>query len=301
MILKRNFYILSLLISSLIGYSQKHITPNQYILSYAPIAVKEMKRTGIPASITLAQGMLESENGNSRLAKKANNHFGIKCHSDWKGPSIRHDDDKRKECFRKYSSASESFRDHSDFLVGGSRYSFLFNYKSTDYMSWARGLQKAGYATDRKYSERLIHLIEKYELYQYDSGKKREKKERKKRSQEVVTTHNREVFINNRTEYIIAKEDDSYRKIADDFQTIENLILKFNDLPKDAKITPGQHIYIKPKRNKAERGMNYHIVKDEETMYTISQAYAIKLKKLYKLNNLKPGTKLKPAQRLNLR
>lgn len=300
MVLKKSCFIILIVITTfLTGSSQKHITPNQYIATYAPIAIKEMKRTGIPASITLAQGMLESNNGNSKLAKKANNHFGIKCHSDWKGPSVRHDDDKRKECFRKYSSANESFRDHSDFLVEGSRYAFLFNYKPTDYVSWAKGLKKAGYATDRKYAERLINIIEKYELYQYDSGRRNDKKE--KRKQKPVESITRDVFINNMTEFVYAKEGDTYKIIADEFQTIENLILKFNDLPKNANITPGQRIYIKPKRNKAEKGNNFHDVKEGETMYTISQTYAIKLKKLYKINNMQPGTKIEPGNRLILR
>jgi len=293
------------------SYGQ-HSTPREYIEKYKDIAIKEMKRTGIPASITLAQGMLESDNGNSRLARKANNHFGIKCHDDWKGPKIKHNDDKRKECFRKYGSAKESYKDHSDFLVNGNRYNFLFNYKSTDYVSWAKGLQKAGYATYRKYAKKLIEIIEKYELYEYDTGKKKEKKERKQKSKkekkkkgvrayQSTPDVNREVYVNNGTNYIIAKQGDTYRSIADEFGTIENMLYKFNDLPKNAPITPGQRIYVKPKRNTAEKKFDFHYVKEGETMYTISQKYAIKIKKLYELNNIKQGSKLSNGQKLKLR
>jgi len=141
-----------------------------YLNRYSALAVNEMNRTGIPASITLAQGMLESNYGRSRLATQGNNHFGIKCHSSWTGRKIYHDDNRRGECFRAYGSADESFRDHSDFLVNGSRYRELFSLSSTDYKGWARGLKKAGYATDPKYADLLIRKIEEYRLWAYDTG-----------------------------------------------------------------------------------------------------------------------------------
>ena len=129
-----------------------------------------MNRTGIPASITLAQGIIESDCGHSSLAREANNHFGIKCHDDWTGPTIRHNDNSRNECFRKYGKAEESFYDHSDFLKSGSRYSFLFNYNSTDYKAWAHGLKKAGYATNPDYANMLIRTIEENKLWYFDRG-----------------------------------------------------------------------------------------------------------------------------------
>ncbi len=141
-----------------------------YIEKYRSIAISEMKKYKIPASITLAQGLLESGMGYGRLAIEANNHFGIKCHSKWKGKKIYHDDDKRQECFRKYKNPSESFRDHSLFLVNRERYSFLFNLKTKDYKGWAKGLKKAGYATDPKYPEKLISLIERFDLKKFDYG-----------------------------------------------------------------------------------------------------------------------------------
>jgi len=141
-----------------------------YIDKYKDLAIREMNRTGVPASITLAQGMIESDFGNSSLAREGNNHFGIKCHNDWQGPSIRHHDDRRNECFRKYSSPEDSFNDHSDFLRSTSRYSFLFNLPPTDYKAWAKGLKKAGYATDPQYANMLIRKIEENSLYNFDQG-----------------------------------------------------------------------------------------------------------------------------------
>ena len=155
----------------------KKQTPKEYILKYKEEAIKEMNRTGVPASITLAQGMLESGYGNSRLARKANNHFGIKCHKEWRGTRIYHDDDEKGECFRVYKDPRKSYRDHSLFLTTRSRYDFLFDYKKHDYKAWAKGLKKAGYATDPKYPDKLISLIERYRLDRYDLKKKKVKKE----------------------------------------------------------------------------------------------------------------------------
>lgn len=159
------FYILAFFLST-VTMAQRQST-EQYIHLYKKTAIREMQRTGIPASITLSQGILESGSGNSRLAKKGNNHFGIKCH-DWRGKRIFEDDDLRGECFRKYRTADESFIDHSDFLTGKSRYASLFSLHPKDYKGWAKGLKKAGYATARDYAKRLIVLIERYKLYQYD-------------------------------------------------------------------------------------------------------------------------------------
>jgi len=169
----KNFLLMSFLFSSFLSFSQSK-TKN-YILKYSNAAVAEMERYGIPASITLAQGILESGNGESRLAVEGKNHFGIKCHSNWSGKTIIEDDDEKGECFRKYSKVSESYRDHSLFLTERGRYSFLFEYKKSDYKKWAKGLKKAGYATNPKYPSLLIDLIERYELYTYDKGEQSDK------------------------------------------------------------------------------------------------------------------------------
>ena len=169
----KNLLLILFLFSSFLGFSQSKT--ERYILKYSNTAVAEMERYGIPASITLAQGILESGNGESRLAVEGKNHFGIKCHSNWNGETIIEDDDEKGECFRKYSKVSDSYRDHSLFLTEKGRYSFLFEYKKSDYKKWAKGLKKAGYATNPKYPTLLIDLIEKYELYTYDKAKQSDK------------------------------------------------------------------------------------------------------------------------------
>ncbi len=175
----RKICILScFLFISIFAFGQNKNQYLEYIAKYRDIAIKEMKQHGIPASITLAQGLLESGAGQSKLAKRANNHFGIKCHNDWKGRKFRHDDDKRKECFRKYGNAKDSFKDHSLFLKK-SRYAFLFNLQTTDYRGWANGLRKAGYATDPNYPAKLIKIIEDYELHKYDKNIKKKKSKNK--------------------------------------------------------------------------------------------------------------------------
>ena len=158
-----------LLICVAVQAQRRNSRYNEYIKQYAPLAVEQMKEHKIPASITLAQGLLESGAGQSALARKSNNHFGIKCHSDWRGRRVYHDDDAKGECFRAYRHPKDSYEDHSLFLKRGARYAFLFKLKITDYKGWARGLKKAGYATDPSYANRLITIIEDYDLYKYDS------------------------------------------------------------------------------------------------------------------------------------
>ena len=198
----------------------------EYILKFSPIAKEEMKRFKIPASITLAQGMLESGLGYGTLAKKGNNHFGIKCHKGWKGKKIYHDDDKKGECFRVYKNANKSYRDHSIFLSQRGRYSFLFDYKITDYKAWAKGLKKAGYATDPKYPKKLINLIERYRLDRFD--KRRFKKNEKDKFK--IT-------------YYKVKKGDTLYSISKKYNiSIEDLVKK-NDI-QDNNIFLGQELKV---------------------------------------------------------
>ena len=287
------------------AYSQtnKKNTRQEYIFMYKDLAVKEMKRTGIPASITLAQGVLESGNGNSRLARKANNHFGIKCH-DWKGKKIRHDDDLKNECFRKYKSANKSYEDHSDFLTSKKRYSFLFALEPTDYKKWAEGLKEAGYATSKNYDKTLIKIIEEEQLYAYDQGIDI----LKTKDSLLASLNNSQNKIQvirtlemNRIKYIIAKPGDSYSSISDEFDLLPWELKKYNDLSEVSKIDSGQIFYIQPKRNKAEAGKKTHSVKEGETMHYISQLYGIKLNVLYEKNLLEVGTQPETGQVLQLR
>ena len=289
-------------------YAQKSSVTKAYINKYKDVAIKEMKRTGIPASITLAQGILESNSGQSRLAVKGNNHFGIKCHKNWKGRKIIHDDDKKNECFRKYRSALDSYKDHSDFIKNGQRYAFLFDYKTTDYKSWARGLKKANYATEKRYAELLIKIIENYELYKYDNKKYKKKEKKEKQKQELADIDNLiinpfkdEIQERNRIDYVTVKKGDTFYGIAKKFDLVLWQLYKYNDLEEDAILKLGQILYLQPKRNKAEAGNKYHTVKNGETMYSISQLYGIKLKRLYKKNNMRMRAKAVTGQELNLR
>ena len=282
-----------------------------YISTYKNIAIKEMNRCGIPASITLAQAMLESDNGNSKLAKKANNHFGIKCHNSWDGDKVYHDDDKRGECFRKYDAVYDSYHDHSDFIVNGNRYKFLFDYRPTDYKSWAKGLQKAGYATSRTYAALLIKIIEDNQLYLLDKGiVSSSSQEPAADSQQVklgnidnfkIQVNRHTINTKNRIDYITVKKGDTFSSLTEEFQKLSWELYKYNELPQDAVLKIDQIIYLQPKRNSAEPGSNYHVVMDGETMYDISQFYGIKLKKLYEKNRMKDGSEPEIGQKLWLR
>lgn len=296
-------------------YSNK-LTTRDYIRKYKKLAIAEMKKYKIPASIKLAQGILESGNGNSTLARKANNHFGIKCHKNWKGKTFKWDDDAPNECFRKYRNVAESYRDHSSFLRTRGRYSSLFRLKITDYQGWAKGLQKAGYATNKKYATLLIRIIEKNRLYRFDNKKYQRKvmkgidttqflaeviEEPDTRKIEAVNIPGieRKIFTNNGVRFIFAQKGDDFAKIAQDLNMYTWQISKYNDLDKNAKIQTGQMIYIQPKKNKAEK--KYHIVRKNETLFSISQLYGIKLSKLYSRNKLSKRDTIRPGQQLRLR
>lgn len=289
--------------------AQPRISREQYINKYSGIAVKEMKKFGIPASITLAQGILESDNGNSTLARKANNHFGIKCHKDWKGKTFIHDDDRPNECFRKYKNAEQSFYDHSYFLKKHQRYAFLFSLKITDYKNWAHGLKKAGYATNSKYDKLLIKIIEENKLYLYDTKKYKptpDVTEPIDYLAEDVDNYSINPFGNNvktanRIDYVVAEEGDSFESIAEKQGIKPWQLYKYNELTKGAKVTEGQMLYIQPKRRKADIKFKSHVLKANENMYYVSQKYGIKLKSLYKLNAIPFGSKVEAGTKLSLR
>jgi LysM repeat protein len=278
------------------------LTREEYILEYRDLAMAEMLRTGIPASIKLAQGLLESDNGNSTLARKGNNHFGIKCHSDWRGRKMYHDDDARNECFRRYKSAYDSYMDHSDFLMYKSRYAFLFDLEITDYKGWAKGLKKAGYATSRKYADLLIRIIEDNELHNYDLIALEEYDP----EEDVDLTYEddgatRPILMNNRIDYIIVKPGDSFESLNEELRLLDFELFKYNNLSPDSSLQPGEILYLQPKRNRAEVGKDFHILKKGESLYDISQIYGVKLDKLYQKNNLEPGAKVEPGTRIHLR
>ncbi len=263
-------------------------TVDQYIEKYSAIAVDEMYRSKIPASITLAQGILESGNGNSRLAVDGNNHFGIKCKKTWTGKTIFEDDDALQECFRKYDAAIDSYRDHSDFLMNNPRYAFLFDLDKTDYKGWAYGLKKAGYATNPQYAELLITFIDRHKLHKFDGVKlsEEEDKELKNDKEEQVKSRGKEIH-NNGVIGIIANANESYALIAMNYDLKVYQLYRFNDLEKDGVCKEGDTVYLKPKRNKSDS--LYHLVLGLETMHWVSQRYAVKLDKLLERNLLSDG------------
>lgn len=294
------FIGLFLLAMVLVSANEKKYTPEEYIAMYKDMAISEMHRSGVPASITLAQGYLESGCGNSALARKANNHFGIKCHKDWKGKGYYVEDDDydengklTKSCFRVYKTAEESFADHSEFLKTRQRYAFLFELRTTDYKGWSRGLKKAGYATNPKYADLLINIIERYELYQYDS-----KKEKKLLANQRLTKT--EVFNINEIPAIAYDGQMTIREIRDQYFTAEWQIFKYNDLSRKQKLKKGMVIYLKPKRKRNKTNTVYTVQQGDNMQY-ISQMKGIKLKNLYKLNLMKKGEEPVVGEQLSLK
>ena len=282
--------------------ADRRITKQEYIDQYKDDAVREMLESGVPASITMAQGMLESDYGNSPLARYANNHFGIKCHTSWKGATFFQDDDEENECFRRYYSAKESFHDHSEFLNTRSRYNFLFDLKITDYKGWCRGLKKAGYATNPRYPELLIKIIEDNKLYELDQVKKMPEKPRKRpevKEQPAPAMPAPEMAVHeNGIKYVRARAGDTPYKLARRNGKGLWEITMYNDMSKDSPIKEGDIIYLQPKRKNAKQ--DFHMVKAGETMHDISQQYGVKLKHLYKKNNMARGTQPKEGQKLVL-
>lgn len=283
----------------------------EFIRKYKHIAIQEMERTGIPASITLAQGILESGCGQSELATNANNHFGIKCH-EWEGDSYTMDDDAADECFRKYKNAEESWIDHSTFLTSRPRYAGLFSLKTTDYKAWAKGLKAAGYATNPQYAEMLIKIIEEEELYKYD----REIKQPtgtvptitvKEFAESVsaqprpgnITYRNREEMRNG----IICIETvpgDSFDKIASYYGIKLKKLLQYND-KNSSDLKAGQVVFLKRKKTKAARGYEFHRVRAGECLYDIAQKYGVRLKNILNYNYLSEDSPLTEGEKIYLR
>jgi LysM repeat protein len=278
---------------------------SRYIEKFKDVAVAQMRKSGIPASIILGQACLESAYGKSSLTVDGKNHFGIKCHSSWDGAKIYYNDDAVGECFRKYKTDEESFADHSDFLRYNKRYASLFDLKPTDYKSWAYGLKKAGYATNPKYAESLIKTIEENKLYLYDKGVKIQIPSpvvlEQAEFENFVIQLNRKIYTRNEVKYVIANEGDSFESIADEFKLTERQLLKYNDLDKKAIIYAGQELYIKPKKKQSNPNFPIHIAQEGETMHQIAQQYAVKLKSLYRYNKMKSGDVPEDGQEIFMR
>lgn len=274
----------------------------QYIDQYKDLAIEQMNRYGIPASITLAQGVFESNAGRSRLAAKGNNHFGIKCHG-WSGGKMYHDDDAKNECFRAYNSAYDSFEDHSKFLRNGQRYRSLFSLSRTDYKGWARGLKAAGYATNPKYADLLIDLIQLYKLYQYDNVKTYDKFIVRHDHSEMSASQMHTIYSYNNNYYVKVRKGDTFQSISKEMRISASKLAKYNERDKNDRLVAGEIIYLKKKANKASKEYKgrQHYVRAGESMYSIAQTYGIRLRSLYRMNRLTPDYQIKVGDRLNLR
>ena len=279
----------------------KQFTREEYIQKYYQLAISEMQRSGIPASITLAQGCWESQNGNSILATDGNNHFGIKCKSEWTGKRIYHDDDARQECFRKYEHAEASYIDHSNFLMSGSRYSFLFQLDRRDYTAWSYGLKKAGYATDPIYAERLIKIIEEFKLFTYDaygdnrpiaSVAKESAPKPVKLQRHTVQAKNmgpHKIEYRNGLRSLAVAEGDTYQSLTKELKLKDWELSTYNDFEKGTQPKVNEILYIEAKYRKANRDHQQHVVEKGDQMHYIAQRYGLKLRPLLKRNRMKSG------------
>ena len=319
----KKFPLLLLLLIPLTLMAQR-ITPEEYIQTYKDIAIREMKAHKIPASITLAQGLLESGAGNSALAREAKNHFGIKCHKGWEGDTYYMDDDEKNECFRKYDDVEQSFRDHSEFLCGRSRYSALFDLEITDYEGWAKGLKAAGYATNPKYAQLLIDRIKLYDLTQYDQialGLLAESdvepidpeadeyfelayspKDKSIFPLADMTPEGRFIYENNGVRFVYAKEGETPESMAKTFGIKFKRFCQYNCLkhPEEVVFHSGDVVYLEKLRNKNWKAKKY-TVQEGETLRDVALRFAVKPEKILRKNGLKEGEKLHKGQELWLR
>lgn len=267
------------------SYSQQRLKVYlDYIDKYKGVAQYHQSKYKIPASITLAQGLIESGAGKSDLAKKSNNHFGIKCNTDWRGERVYAKDDGPNDCFRSYDKVEDSYEDHSFFLTQKPRYRKLFDLEITDYKGWAKGLQNAGYATDKAYANKLIKVIEDYELFVYDKSKGKKGKYREYASDFPGITTRHTPYKTHGLVYVIAQRGDTYESIAGEFDFKAKDLYKYNEVPEGFPLSDGDLVYFEKKKKKADKPYYEHVVRVGESMYSISQMYGVRVKDLYKMN-----------------
>ena len=287
--------LLAVSFSGFASVNTKKLSKQEYVEQWKATAIEQMEEFRIPASITMAQAILESANGNSELARKANNHFGIKCHG-WKGKKMYKDDDKKDDCFRVYKSAKQSFEDHSDFLTRYNRYAFLFDYKIDDYKSWAKGLKKAGYATNPKYPRLLIDLIEDLNLDDLDKMQlpvilpepqivdviaEKNSSSTKKKTQRIANVHK------NGVKYVVAKKGDTFYSIAKEFDLTLAQMYRYNDFSfKKDYLENGDIVYLQAKKRAKLFKKEEIVVKEDISINELSQMYAVKAKSIRRLNDI---------------
>ncbi len=331
MIISRNTTVLPILLIlttlfstitlSVANNNDGRISREEYIKRYKKIAIYHQILYGIPASITMAQGILESDSGNSTLARGSNNHFGIKCKSDWKGKTFTHTDDAPNECFRAYKSVEDSYEDHAKFLDESPRYDSLFSYRADDYHSWARGLKAAGYATAPDYATRLIKIIEDNKLYLLDSSDglrrlaKISQQERRNKTASIETLYDpNEITVSvnarygydlqeaNGTMYIVSSKNDTYSNLAKRFGISPSRLRKFNDKARGVQeIAEGSVVYLERKGRKWKGTKEFHQLATGESMHSVSQMYGIREKRLYRLNGLEEGDKVKVGDIIHIK
>ncbi|NQU51328.1 MAG: glucosaminidase domain-containing protein [Bacteroidetes bacterium] len=307
--MKRTLFLILSITISLLATSQ--ISREEYIQRYQVLAIEEMNRSGIPASITMAQGCLESANGNSELSRKSNNHFGIKCKSSWKGKKVYYDDDAKNECFRKYKTVEDSYIDHTNFLMDNPRYASLFELKPTDYKAWARGLKKSGYATAKTYANRLIEIIEVNKLHRldykmtYNEMTAFEQKQLGNKgisnSLSISAFQSHKIIKRNRVKSVVAQKGDTYEVIAQELGLNDWVLYKYNNQSAGYRPLENEVVYIQPKKRKTKKTQLTHRVEAGETMHYISQMYGVKLNLLYWRNRIKTGYQPSPGQIIYLR
>ena len=312
--IKKIIYLLTMVAGICGSVVAQTITPDQYIEKYKDLAINEMKRMGVPAAITLAQGLLETENGNSVLVKKSNNHFGIKCKSSWTSDAVTHDDDAPGECFRSYKDAEASYRDHSNYLRGKEWYAFLFTLDPTDYKGWAKGLRKAGYATNPKYPDILIKNIEQYNLQQYslmgakdlakiETGRYQDDKEpatekpSDSNDPNVPAEANTINYINGH-KYINAQKGTSLLAIATSNDIDLSKLLAFNDLEEDGILKNDQIVFLQKKSKTGQQ--DFYLVQQQEPVYDIAQKKGIQLKYLLLYNTITENSLISSGTKLYL-
>lgn len=304
------YFLFAIIFISTVFSAVSQTTRLEYIEKYQVLAINEMNRSGIPASIKMAQACLESSDGNSSLSRMSNNHFGIKCKSNWTGKTVKYDDDEKNECFRKYNSVEESYIDHTDFLMNNPRYSALFQLRPDDYVGWAHGLKNAGYATAKDYAQRLIKIIEDYQLFRLDY--------RANNNQLIVANTpinsryvsnslsinpyiSHQVIKRNNVKSVVARSGDTYEVLAQELGLEPWELYNFNDQPKGYEPQNNEVVYIQAKHRKASKSKLTHRVEPGETMHYISQLYGIKLKPLYKRNRMKMGEEPRTEEVIYLR
>jgi LysM repeat protein len=301
--------LLILALSLVVSVHAQPFSRAEYIRKFQLLAISEMSRSGIPASVKMAQACLESADGNSTLARKSNNHFGIKCKGGWMGGKSYHDDDEKGECFRKYDRVEESYIDHTNFLMSQDRYNSLFQLSSTDYVAWAKGLKRAGYATDPAYDRKVIDIIEEYKLWQLDrkiTFEEMAELDRERmgaafnKSLLINPYSSRKITLHNGIRMALMREGDTFEILAQEFGLAEWELRRFNDFPEGYHPVPGEIIYLKQKKGKAQGMYKLHVVKEGESMHYISQVYGIRLTALYRLNRIPFGEPVKVGQVLKL-